>query len=51
MEIIDGGKDYAGGNPPATITIGDQKARFNFRKDEPAYTCSAASRKRGSRSG
>ena len=37
MEIIDGGKDYAGGNPPATITIGDKSAP-NFRKDEPAYT-------------
>jgi alkaline phosphatase D len=37
MEIIDGGKDYAGGNPPTTITIGDKSAP-NFRKDEPAYT-------------
>lgn len=37
MEIIDGGRDYAGGNPPATIAIGD-KAVPNYRKDEPAYT-------------
>ena len=37
MEIIDGGKDYAGGNPPATITVGDKSAP-NFRKTEPAYT-------------
>jgi alkaline phosphatase D len=37
MEIVDGGKDYAGGNPPATIAIGD-KTIPNFRKDEPAYT-------------
>ena len=37
MEIIDAGRDYAGGNPPATITIGDKSAP-NFRKDEPAYT-------------
>ena len=37
LEIIDAGKDYAGGNPPATITIGDKSAP-NFRKDEPAYT-------------
>src|SRR5260370_29687186 len=37
MEIIDGGKDYAGGNPPAPVTIGDKSAP-NFRKDEPAYT-------------
>jgi len=37
MEIIDAGKDYAGGNPPATITIGDKSAP-NFRKAEPAYS-------------
>ncbi|MFA6113389.1 MAG: alkaline phosphatase D family protein [Sphingomonas sp.] len=37
MEIVDGGKDYAGGNPPATIAIGD-KTIPNYRKDEPAYT-------------
>ncbi len=37
MEIVDGGKDYAGGKPPATIAIG-AKTIPNFRKDEPAYT-------------
>jgi alkaline phosphatase D len=37
MEIVDGGKDYAGGKPPATIAIGD-KTIPNYRKDEPAYT-------------
>lgn len=37
MEIVDGGKDYADGKPPATIAIGD-KTIPNFRKDEPAYT-------------
>jgi alkaline phosphatase D len=37
MEIVDGGKDYAGGKPPATIAIGD-KTIPNFRKDEPVYT-------------
>lgn len=37
MEIIDGGKDYAGGHPPATIAFGD-KAVPNYRKDEPAFT-------------
>ena len=37
MEIIDGGREYAGGKPPAVITIGDKSAP-NFRKDEPAYT-------------
>ncbi len=37
MEILDGGKEYAGGKPPATIAVGD-KAVPNFRKDEPVYT-------------
>jgi len=37
MEIIDGGKEYAGGNPPAAVTIGNKSAT-NFRKAEPAYT-------------
>jgi alkaline phosphatase D len=37
MEIVDGGKDFAGGKPPATIAFGD-KSIPNFRKDEPAYT-------------
>lgn len=37
LEIVDGGRDYAGGRPPATIAIGD-KAIPNFRKDEPAHT-------------
>ena len=37
LEIVDGGRDYDGGNPPDTITIGDKSAP-NFRKNEPAYT-------------
>jgi alkaline phosphatase D len=37
MEIVDGGRDYAGGKPPATIAIGD-KTIPNFRKDEAAFT-------------
>jgi alkaline phosphatase D len=37
MEIVDGGKDYAGGKPPETIAIGD-KTIPNFRKDEPPHT-------------
>ncbi|MBX3566248.1 MAG: alkaline phosphatase D family protein [Sphingomonas sp.] len=37
LEIVDGGKDYDGGNPPATIAIGD-KSIPNFRKDEHAHT-------------
>lgn len=37
LEIVDGGKDYAGGIPPATIAIGD-KTIPNYRKDEPART-------------
>lgn len=37
MEIIDGGRAYAGGKPPKTITIGDRTIP-NFRRDEPART-------------
>jgi alkaline phosphatase D len=37
LEIVDGGRDYGGGKPPATIAIGD-KSIPNFRKDEPART-------------
>jgi alkaline phosphatase D len=37
MEIIDGGRDYDGGRPPETITIGDKSAP-NFRQAEPPYT-------------
>ena len=37
MEITDGGKDYAGGHPPATIAVGD-KTIANYRKDAPAYS-------------
>ncbi|MGN6817485.1 MAG: alkaline phosphatase D family protein [Sphingomonas sp.] len=37
LEIVDGGKEYNGGKPPATIAIGD-KTIPNFRKDDPAYT-------------
>ena len=37
LEIVDGGRDYAGGNPPETIAIGD-KTIPNFRKNEPAFT-------------
>ena len=37
MEILDAGKDYGGGKPPATIAVGD-KAVPNFRKDEPPFT-------------
>lgn len=44
LEIVDGGKDYAGGNPPATIAVGD-KAIANYRKDEPARTVLGAKQK------
>ncbi|MBS0477697.1 MAG: alkaline phosphatase D family protein, partial [Proteobacteria bacterium] len=37
MEIVDGGRDYAGGKPPATIAVGD-KTIPNFRRDEAAFT-------------
>ncbi|MES2442488.1 MAG: alkaline phosphatase D family protein [Pseudomonadota bacterium] len=37
LEIVDAGRDYAGGKPPATIAIGD-KTIPNFRKDALAHT-------------
>jgi len=37
MQILDAGRDYAGGKPPAAIMVGD-KAVPNFRKDEPPFT-------------
>ncbi len=37
MEIVDGGRDFDGGKPPATIAVGD-KSIPNYRKNEPAYT-------------
>lgn len=37
IEITDGGREYAGGKPPATIPIGE-KSIPNYRKDEAAYT-------------
>ena len=37
IEIVDGGRDYDGGKPPATIDLGG-KTIANFRKDEAAFT-------------
>jgi alkaline phosphatase D len=37
MEVLDGGRAYAAGNPPETIPLGD-KAVPNFRKNEPPIT-------------
>ncbi|MGH9806732.1 MAG: alkaline phosphatase D family protein, partial [Terriglobia bacterium] len=37
MQILDAGRTYAGGKPPAAIMVGD-KAVPNFRKDEPPFT-------------
>ena len=37
LEIVDGGKAYAGGHPPDTIAIGD-KSIPNYRKDELPHT-------------
>ncbi len=44
LEVVDGGRDYAGGRPPAIIAVGG-KAIPNFRKDEPAYTVLGAAQK------
>jgi alkaline phosphatase D len=37
MAIIDGGRAFNGGNPPATIKVGEAEVA-NFRKDGPPYT-------------
>jgi len=37
MEVLDGGRAYAGGKPPATISFGDSSIP-NFRRDEPPFT-------------
>lgn len=44
LEIVDGGKDYDGGKPPATITVGDSSIP-NYRRDESAYTVLGAPQK------
>ena len=44
MELIDAGRDYDGGNPPATITIGDKSAP-NYRAHEAPYTMLGAQQK------
>jgi alkaline phosphatase D len=37
IEIVDGGRGYRGGKPPATISLGD-KSIPNFRKGEAPFT-------------
>jgi len=37
MEVLDAGRAYAGGKPPATISFGDASIP-NFRRDEPPVT-------------
>jgi alkaline phosphatase D len=37
MAVIDGGRAFNGGNPPATIKVGEAEVA-NFRKDDPPYT-------------
>lgn len=44
MQILDAGRAYAGGKPPATIMVGD-KAVPNFRKNEPPFTVLGAAQK------
>ena len=44
MEILDAGRSYADGKPPATIRYGDAQL-VNFRKDEPAQTLLGAKQK------
>jgi len=44
LEILDGGRDYNGGNPPNTIRFGDQQVP-NSRKADPAQTLLGAEQK------
>lgn len=44
LEIIDGGKAYAGGKPPTAIAVGD-KSIPNYRKDELPHTVLGAEQK------
>jgi alkaline phosphatase D len=44
QEILDAGRDYAGGHPPATIRFGAADVP-NFRKDEPPQTILGAEQK------
>lgn len=43
-EILDAGRTYRGGHPPATIRLGDKEVP-NFRKDSPAVTMLGAKQK------
>ncbi|HEY7096898.1 MAG TPA: alkaline phosphatase D family protein [Terriglobales bacterium] len=44
FEIMDGGRDYNGGKPPATIRFGDKQVP-NVRKADPAQTLLGAEQK------
>ncbi len=44
MEILDAGRAYAGGHPPAVIRFGDAEIP-NFRKDQPPQTILGAEQK------
>jgi alkaline phosphatase D len=43
-EILDAGRTYRGGHPPATIKLGDNEVA-NFRKDSPSVTMLGAKQK------
>lgn len=45
MEVLDGGRAFAGGNPPKEIRLGDQSVP-NFRKAEPPITLLGHEQKR-----
>jgi alkaline phosphatase D len=45
MEILDAGRAYAGGKPPATLRFGDAEVP-NFRRDEAPQTILGAEQKR-----
>jgi len=45
MEILDAGRAYKGGNPPATIRFGEAEVP-NFRREQPPQTILGAEQKR-----
>ena len=48
MQVLDAGRTYAAGHPPAVIQFGDKTVQ-NFTRNDPPMTVWGGSRKLGSR--
>ncbi len=44
LQVLDGGRAYAGGNPPATVPVAEG-TMANYRKDEPPFSLLGAEQK------